>query len=102
MYTNGVDPKIPTARRRVRSLSLGTAPKSTVGDVPTTPRGEGDVAASSHMGERPRGKLRLTGLRGISLVRVVLAAQDHSSSFIHLTTAVTCLSTARQTAHSPR
>ena len=70
-------------------------------DVPTTPRGEGDVA-SSHMRERPRGKLRLTGLRGISLVRVVLAAQDHSSSFIHLTTAVTCLSTARQTAHSPR
>ena len=45
------------------------------------------------MRERPRGKLRLTGLRGVSLVRVVSAAQDHSSSFIHLTTAVTCLST---------
>ena len=101
MYTNGVDPKIPAARRRARSLALGTAPESTVGDVPTTPRGEGDVA-SSHMRERPRGKLRLTGLRGISLVRVVLAAQDHSSSFIHLTTAVTCLSTARQTVCSPR
>ena len=101
MYTNGVDPKIPTARRRTRSLGLGTAPESTVGDVPTTPRGEGDVA-SSHMRERPRGKLRLKGLRGVSLVRVVLAAQDHSSSLIYLTTAVTCLSTARQMACSPR
>ena len=68
-------------------------------DVPTTPRGEGDVA-SSHMRERPRGKLRLTGLRGASLVRVVSAAQVHSSSFSYRFTAVKCSSTARQMGRS--
>ena len=101
MYTNGVDPKIPTARRRARFLGLGTAPESTFVDVPTTPWGKGDIT-SFHMRERPRGKLRLTALRGISLMNVMSAAQHHSSSFVHLTTAVMCLATARQTALSPR
>ena len=101
MYTNGLDPKIPTARRRARSLGLGAAPESTVGDVPTAPRGEGDVT-SFHVRERPRGKLRLTAQRGMSLVRVVSAAQDHSSSFSYRFTAVNCSSTARQKGTSPR
>ena len=101
MYTNGVDPKIPTARRRARFLGLGTAPESTFVDVPTTPWGKGDIT-SFHMRERPRGKLRLTALRGITLMNVMSAAQHHSSSFVHLTTAVMCLATARQMAYSPR
>ena len=101
MYTNGVDPKIPTDRRRARSLGLGAAPESTVGDVPTAPRGEGDVT-SSDVRERPRGKLRLTAQRGMSLVRVVSAAQVHSSSFSYRFTAVNCSSTARQKGTSPR
>ena len=95
MYTNGLDPKIPTARRRARSLSLGAAPESTVGDVPTAPHGEGDVT-SFHVRERPRGKLRLTVQRGMSLVRVVSAAQVHGSSFSYRFTAVKCSSTACQ------
>ena len=87
MYTNGVDPKIPTARRRARFLGLGTPLAGTFVDVPTTPWGKGDIT-SFHMRERPRGKLRLTALRGISLMNVMSAAQHHSSSFVHLTTAV--------------
>ena len=35
MCTNGIDTKIPTARRRARPLALGVAPESIVGDVPT-------------------------------------------------------------------
>ena len=101
MYTNAIDPKIPTSRRRARSLGLGAAPESTVGDVPTAPRGEGDVT-SFHVRERPRGKLRLTAQRGMSLVRVVSAAQVHSSSFSYRFTAVKCSSTARQMGPSSR
>ena len=101
MYTNGVDPKIPTARRRARFLGLGTPLAGTFVDVPTTPWGKGDIT-SFHMRERPRGKLRLTALRGISLMNVMSAAQHHSSSFVHLTTAVMCLATARQMAYSLR
>ena len=39
VWTGTMDyhPKIPTARRRARSLGLGSAPESPVGDVPTAP-----------------------------------------------------------------
>ena len=46
MYTDGIDNKIPTARRRARPLALGVAPESTVGDVPTVPRGLVAMTAS--------------------------------------------------------
>ena len=49
----------PTARRRARTLALRGAPESTVGDVPTAPRGEGAVT-SFHVRARPREELRLT------------------------------------------
>ena len=51
--------KTPTARRRARTLGLGGAPETTVGDVPTAPRGKGHVT-SLHARARPRDELRLT------------------------------------------
>ena len=61
VWTGTMDnhPKIPTARRRARTLGLGGAPETTVGDVPTAPRGEGEVTGY-HARARPCGKLTLT------------------------------------------
>ena len=72
--------KTPTARRRARTLGLGTAPESTVGDVPT-PTCDTFVLTGSHARARRPRELRRTGQRVLSLLPLMLAAQHHSSKF---------------------
>ena len=63
VWTGTMDnhPKIPTARRRARTLGSALSPESPVGDVPSTMHSMVAVAAY-HMRARPCREVRLTGL----------------------------------------
>ena len=73
MYTNGVDPKIPTARRRARFLGLGNQSYGTVGWAADMVRFLADHLLLAH--------LRAACLRPLSRVELAIAQVKTCSDF---------------------